>query len=66
VFVFREKKNIIPLEDRSNEFLQNDDNDIAEYMTFHPRRHYVDVLISLWLFLFSYLQHNQKHFSCMG
>jgi hypothetical protein len=27
---------------------------------------YVGVLISLWLFPFSYLQHNQKHFSWMG
>jgi hypothetical protein len=28
--------------------------------------YYVGVLISLWLFLFSYLQHNQKNFSWMG
>jgi hypothetical protein len=27
---------------------------------------YVGVLISLWFFLFSYLQHNQKNFSWMG
>jgi hypothetical protein len=27
---------------------------------------YVGVLISLWLFLFSYLQHNQKNFSWMS
>jgi hypothetical protein len=27
---------------------------------------YVGVLISLWLFLFSYLQHNQNNFSWMG
>jgi hypothetical protein len=26
---------------------------------------YVGALVSLWLLLFSYLQHNQKNFSCM-
>jgi hypothetical protein len=52
-------------EDLGSTKLVRTDN-LGDVMSLLAPSEYVGVLISLWLFLFSYLHHNQKNFSWMG